>query len=101
VPAYRVDMLHVMFIGGFTLLILAVGMRVTLSHGGHGLEPERKNWPLRIALILGSISMLARVGAQFHSSSYSAHLVYASVALMIALLIWGWRIMKLLYAKTA
>jgi uncharacterized protein involved in response to NO len=101
VPVYRVDMLHVMFIGGFTLLILAVGMRVTLSHGGHGLEPERKNWPLRIALILGSISMLARVGAQFHSASYSAHLVYASVALMIALVIWGLRIMRLLYVKKA
>ena len=34
-PAYRVDLLHVVFMGGFTLLILAVGMRVTLSHGGH------------------------------------------------------------------
>jgi uncharacterized protein involved in response to NO len=101
IPAYRVDMLHVMFIGGFTLLILAVGMRVTLSHGGHGLEPERKNWPLRIALILGSISMLARVGAQFNSTSYSAHLVYASIALMIALIIWGWWIIRLLYAKRA
>jgi uncharacterized protein involved in response to NO len=101
VPVYRVDMLHVMFIGGFTLLIVAVGMRVTLSHGGHGLEPERKNWPIRIALILGCIAMLARVGAQFNSASYSKHLVYASVSLMIALVIWGWRILRLMYAKRA
>ena len=29
-PRYRVDFLHILFIGGFTLLILAVGTRVTL-----------------------------------------------------------------------
>jgi uncharacterized protein involved in response to NO len=98
-PAYRVDMLHVLFIGGFTLLILAVGMRVTLSHGGHGLEPERKNWPLRIGLFFGMLAMLSRAGAPFDAETYSRHLVYASFSLMIALTIWGWRIVRLMYAK--
>jgi uncharacterized protein involved in response to NO len=96
IPTYRVDMLHVLFIGGFTLLILAVGMRVTLSHGGHGLEPERKNWPLRFGLILGTIALLARAGAPFDPASYGRHLDYAAFALMAALAIWGWRIVKLL-----
>lgn len=98
-PAYRVDMLHVLFIGGFTLLILAVGMRVTLSHGGHGLEPERKNWPLRLGLILGMIAVLSRVGAPFSPASYSEHLALASIFLMIALAIWGWRILRLMFAS--
>lgn len=98
VPAYRVDMLHVMFIGGFTLLILAVGMRVTLSHGGHGLEPERKNWPLRMALVLGGLSILARVAAPFNPAAFSSHLAYASLLLMLALVIWGWRVMRLIFA---
>jgi uncharacterized protein involved in response to NO len=100
-PAYRVDLLHVLFIGSFTLLILAVGMRVILSHGGHGLEPERKNWPLRIGLVLGSLAMLARVGARLHSESYSEHLVYASVLLLIALAIWGWRTMQLIFGANS
>src|SRR5581483_10039766 len=56
VPKYQVDFLHVLFIGGFSLIILAVGMRVTLSHGGHGLTSEKKNWPLRIGLITGLIA---------------------------------------------
>jgi uncharacterized protein involved in response to NO len=98
-PMYRIDMLHVMFIGGFTLLILAVGMRVTLSHGGHGLEPERKNWPLRMALILGSLSIVSRIAAPFNPDAFSSHLAYASILLMLALLIWGWRVMKLMLAR--
>src|SRR5262249_4610896 len=40
-PRYRVDFLHVLFIGGFTLLIVAVGTRVTLSHGGYSLTKEK------------------------------------------------------------
>src|SRR5207244_4861281 len=32
------------------VVILAVGTRVTLSHGGHGLAKERASWPLRIGI---------------------------------------------------
>ncbi|SRR5579883_1170156 len=95
-PKYSVDFLHIMFIGSFTLLILAVGMRVSLSHGGHGLSTEKKNWPLRIALIAGCIAMLARVGAPFSPQSYAAHLMYAALLWLIGLGIWGWRLIKLI-----
>jgi uncharacterized protein involved in response to NO len=98
-PVYRVDMMHVMFIGGFTLLILAVGMRVTLSHGGHGLATEQKNWPLRTALICGTIAMLARAGAPFAPASSSRHLMYAAVLWMLGLGIWGWRLLRLIVRK--
>ena len=53
VPRYRIDLLHILFIGGFTLLILAVGTRVTLSHGGYALAKERRSWPLRIGISTG------------------------------------------------
>jgi uncharacterized protein involved in response to NO len=99
-PVYRVDMLHVMFIGGFTLLILAVGMRVTLSHGGHGFATEQKNWPLRVGLILGTIAMLSRVGAPFSPKAYAMHLALASALLIIALVFWGWRILRLIYGRS-
>lgn len=95
-PVYRVDMMHVMFIGGFTLLILAVGMRVTLSHGGHGLASEQKNWPLRIGLICGTIALLARAGAPFAPASSAEHLVWAAGLWMLGLGIWGWRLIRLI-----
>ena len=100
-PVYRVDMLHVMFIGSFTLLILAVGMRVTLSHGGHGLASEKKNWPIRIALVCGTIAMLARAGAPFAPASYGQHLLWAALLWIVALGIWGWRLIRLIVTSPA
>jgi uncharacterized protein involved in response to NO len=60
VPKYRIDFLHIMFMGTFTLLILAVGTRVVLSHGGHALKEEKKSWPIRVGLIAGLIALVAR-----------------------------------------
>jgi uncharacterized protein involved in response to NO len=88
-PKYRIDFLHVMFIGGFTLLILAVGTRVALSHGGHSLAEEQKSWPLRIGLITGIIAMLARVGAPFTPDLYFAHLGWAGELWILGVGIWG------------
>jgi len=88
-PRYRIDFLHVLFIGGFTLLILAVATRVTLSHGGHSLALERGSWPLRIGLLSGLVAMLARVGAPFAPSSYFEHLAYAGLLWIGGMLFWG------------
>ena len=88
-PRYRVDFLHVLFVGGFSLLILAVGTRVTLSHGGHDLGQERRSWPLRIGLTLGLTAMLARIGAPFAQASYFEHLALAAILWMGGMIGWG------------
>jgi uncharacterized protein involved in response to NO len=88
-PRYRADFLHVLFIGGFSLLILAVGTRVTLSHGGHDLAHERRSWPLRIGLTMGLTAMLARIGAPFAAVSYFEHLAFAGVIWMAGMICWG------------
>jgi uncharacterized protein involved in response to NO len=93
-PRYRIDFLHVLFIGGFTLLILAVATRVTLSHGGHSLALERGSWPLRIGLTSGLVAMLARVGAPFAPASYFEHLAYAGLLWMGGMLFWGFYLVR-------
>ena len=93
-PLYRTDFLHVLFIGGFTLLILAIGTRVTLSHGGHNLALERASWPLRLGLGTGLVAMLARVGAPFAPFSYFEHLAFASLFWMAGVLFWGFYIIR-------
>src|SRR5262249_46772327 len=84
VPRYRIDFLHILFIGGFTLLILAVGTRVTLSHGGYPLAQERRSWPLRISISTGLFAFLPRGGAPFAWFTYFSHLGWAAL-----LWIWG------------
>jgi uncharacterized protein involved in response to NO len=88
-PQYRVDFLHVLFIGGFTLLIFAVGARVVLSHGGYSLAKEQKSWPLRIGLGTGLVAMLARTGAPFAPFTYFAHLAWAACFWIGGILVWG------------
>jgi uncharacterized protein involved in response to NO len=94
-PRYRADFLHILFVGGFSLLILAIAMRVTLSHGGHDLAQERRSWPLRIGVTLALVAMLARVGAPFAGASYFAHLAWASMLWMAGLLVWARYIVSL------
>jgi uncharacterized protein involved in response to NO len=95
-PAYRVDLLHVVFMGGFTLLILAVGMRVTLSHGGHALSAERRSWPLRIGIASGLFALAARIGAAFAPDSFFAHLGIAGLAWIAGMALWGAHIVRLI-----
>jgi hypothetical protein len=89
VPRYQIDFLHLMFMGAFTLLILAVGTRVVLSHGGHPLAEENKSWPIRIGLTTGLIAMLARLGAPFAPNSYFAHLAWAALLWICGIVFWG------------
>jgi uncharacterized protein involved in response to NO len=88
-PAYRVDLLHVVFMGGFTLLILAVAMRVVLSHGGHGLSHETRSWPLRVGIATGLFALLARLAAAFAPESYFDHLAVAALAWIGGMVFWG------------
>jgi uncharacterized protein involved in response to NO len=98
-PRYRVDFLHMLFVGGFSLLILAVATRVTLSHGGRDLSLERRSWPLRIGLTLALIAMFARIGAPFASVSYFEHLAFAALLWMAGVLCWGSAMARWLYAE--
>ena len=93
-PRYRIDFLHVLFIGGFSLLILAVATRVTLSHGGYSLALERGSWPLRIGLSSGLVAMLARIGAPFAPFSYFEHLAYAGLLWIGGMLFWGFYLLR-------
>jgi uncharacterized protein involved in response to NO len=96
-PAHRIDFLHVLFMGGFTLLILAVGTRVTLSHGGHGLESERRSWPLRIGIATGLLALVGRVGAGFAPDSFFEHLAWASAFWIAGVALWGTYLVRLIF----
>jgi len=98
-PKYRIDFLHAMFIGAFTLLILAVATRVVLSHGGHALAEEKKSWPLRIGLITGLIAMLARVGAPFAPAVYFSHLAWAAVLWIGGMTFWGIYLLRRIHSS--
>jgi uncharacterized protein involved in response to NO len=99
IPRYRIDFLHILFIGGFTLLILAIGTRVTLSHGGYALTQERRSWPLRIGISTGFVAMIARLGAPFAGFTYFAHLAWAAILWIGGMLFWGSYVIRLIRSR--
>jgi len=86
--------------GGFTLLILAVAMRVVLSHGGHALSHERRSWPLRIGIATGLSALLARLGATFAPESFFKLLALAALLWIVGVLFWGMHIVQFIRSRS-
>jgi uncharacterized protein involved in response to NO len=87
-PSYRMDSIHMLYMGGYSLLILAIATRVSLAHGNHDLGEEAHSWPLRIGALLVVAGLLARIGAPF-SSGRIDHYLYASFFWMVGMALWG------------
>jgi uncharacterized protein involved in response to NO len=86
-PDYRVPALHVLFIGGFGLLMFSVATHVSLGH--LGLERLALGRPPAVALfgVLFLLAMAARVAADF-AESYFGHLAWAAGLWIAASMVW-------------
>jgi uncharacterized protein involved in response to NO len=86
-PNYRVPALHVLFIGGFSLMAFGVATHVVFSH--LNLERERDGWPVAI-VIMGTgliLAMLGRFAADW-SATYFPHLGAAAAAWLAGSAAW-------------
>lgn len=82
--------LHLIFIGGFSLMTLMISARVTLAHGNQGLGFEAKKLPyyfIGLSLVLAAVTRLI---AELDPSIYLSHLGYAALSFFVGLLAWGW-----------
>jgi uncharacterized protein involved in response to NO len=92
-PAFRTDSIHMLYMGGYSLLILAIATRVSLAHGNHDLGEEATSWPLCIGALFVVFGLLARIGAPF-SDGRTAHYLYASFFWMAGMAFWGGFILR-------
>ncbi len=87
-PAAAPHFGHVYFVGGISLLVILVMVRVTLSHSGQELLPERKSIALWIILICFIGAALTRATAHLMPTIFYTHLAYASFLYITALCLW-------------
>lgn len=87
-PAARKGLLHLVFLGGYGLMIFAVATMVIISHAGNPNRLKKPLWPLRFAFTGILVALLARVSADFLPNSYFAHLASASVSMMLGSVLW-------------
>lgn len=89
-PQYRVEVLHVLFIGGFGMMILAIATRVILSHGKYPVEHEKNSPWLGIAAWVLFLSLMIRSVSTLTGRYYFSMLGLAGGLWIVGLLIWGW-----------
>lgn len=85
---YRVAVLHIAFIGGFSLLTFAIATMVVMSHSGAG---ERLRQPLWIlwAVICGiALVVVKRIAVIFYPEIYFTFLGWASTLWIITAFCW-------------
>lgn len=91
-PSHALAGLHLVFIGGFGLLTVAVGTRVVVMHGGHPPASERLVFGAGVVLALAG-ALVARVAADFVPALSNGLLASSALLWSIAWGLWAWHAM--------
>ena len=87
-PRLRVAALHVIFIGGYSLMIFSFGMLVVLSHSGKAALLNGKLWMLKTIGLFTLLALGFRVAADFFPNRYMIFLHNASGFWVLAAVLW-------------
>ncbi len=88
-PDRTFSLLHVLFIGGFSLITFIVASRVILGHSGQADKFRATLWPILAMAFLISLAMLTRVSADWMPATRLPHYAYAALAWIAGALIWA------------
>jgi len=88
-PGYRLANLHLMFIGGFSIILFTVSTRVIIGHAGQSHLFRKRLRFLVATITLLVIAMIARVSADFILPARNSHLVYAALIWLLAATVWA------------
>jgi uncharacterized protein involved in response to NO len=80
--------LHVVFIGGFSMMVLAVSAHVTLSHGGYTRLVRGRPWQVPLIGVLLVIALGSRALMQFNPQRYALFMGLAAFAFLTATAFW-------------
>jgi uncharacterized protein involved in response to NO len=87
-PAQRVSVEHLLYAGGFGLLMLVVGSRVLFGHSGELDGFDRKSWVARTLIFLAVLTGLTRATTGFLPQLTVTHHVYAAMSWAMVGLLW-------------
>ena len=87
-PTHRVAMLHLVLIGGFSLMIFTVGTMVVLSHAGKAEMLHSPLWILKVVAVGVIGATTARVLADLWTEHYFVLLAAAALSWLAAGISW-------------
>jgi uncharacterized protein involved in response to NO len=99
-PRHRGAALHVVFVGGFAQLALAIATHVALSHGGRQERLSASPPALRAMAVLLAAAFVARIAAGIDLAHVARWLAVAGVAFTGAVLSWAVVVVPALVGRT-
>ncbi len=91
-PQYRIGALHILFISGFSFIVLTVAIRVVFGHSGRDDLLQKRLPFFIVAAALIFLAMLSRYIAEVAPRARTIHLVAAAACWIIAAIIWVIRV---------
>ena len=98
-PEYRVALDHLLFIGGFSLIVVGVATRVILGHSGQGRRLRSRMPVIWIILFFLLTAMATRISADFLPEVRTSHLNYAAVTWVLGILLWAFVVIQKVQVK--
>jgi hypothetical protein len=89
-PAYRVGLLHLTLIGGFSVITFTVATRVLFGHSGNIEKLKLKNRWLLVAVGLMLFGMATRISGDFWPKVMFSHYSYGALVWVIGVGIWAY-----------
>lgn len=87
-PVQRVSVEHLLYVGGFGMLMLVVGSRVLFGHSGEIEGFERNSWIARVILFLLVLAAVTRATTGFFPQLTVTHHVYAALTWGTVGIVW-------------
>ncbi len=87
-PQYSVVMLHICFIGGFSLMTFVVGMMVVMSHAGEHDQLKKPLWILWIIALAMGFALMKRIFVISFPDAYFKFIGLSSAAWMVGAVAW-------------
>jgi len=87
-PKYSIEMLHITFIGGFSLMTFAIGTMVVLSHAGQAEKLKKPLWILWIIAAALGFSLVERLLTIFFPGAFFRILAMASALWIVGAAAW-------------
>lgn len=87
-PAQRVSVEHLLYAGGFGLLMLVVGSRVLFGHSGELAGFGQRSWTARVLVFLPLLAAATRATTGFLPQLTVTHHVYAALTWVAAAVLW-------------
>jgi uncharacterized protein involved in response to NO len=79
---------HLLYIGGFGLLILIVSSRVLFGHSGDLAGFAKRSWFVRLLIFLGILAAVTRMTPAFIPQVMVSHYLYAAWTWVILVVLW-------------